>query len=324
MLWECLSSFYFHNCIYLFIFWLCWVSVAARAFLSWWAGASPVMEHRLRGAWASVVVAPGRQSTGLAVVAHGLSCSTSWGIFLDQGWNLCLPNWQAEALTRSHQRNPIFFPSWCNVSCSLRSGHTGAPGERRHCLSLAEMKCCPFSFGGSCVLDGPGSRPGEAVQCRSTCRAFRVLGASFSAILLNTDMHTNNTGTWATCRCSGAVRVRCGLTFCIPNKLLGDADATGSWKGNYWEKQDLRGFLQGSKKVESWASLALASNDQIPSRSLTFCKTPWRRAWQTTPVFLLGSSHGQGSLQGYSPWGRKRVGYNRATKTTTKTILEVL
>ena len=27
--------------------------------------------------------------------------------------------------------------------------------------------------------------------------------------------------------------------------------------------------------------------------------------WQPTPVFLLGKSHGQRSLEGYSPWDRK-------------------
>jgi len=30
-------------------------------------------------------------------------------------------------------------------------------------------------------------------------------------------------------------------------------------------------------------------------------KIPWRRAWQPTPVFLSGESHGQRSLAGYSP-----------------------
>ena len=34
-------------------------------------------------------------------------------------------------------------------------------------------------------------------------------------------------------------------------------------------------------------------------------KIPWRRAWQFTPVFLPGESHGQRSLVGYSPWGCK-------------------
>ena len=29
----------------------------------------------------------------------------------------------------------------------------------------------------------------------------------------------------------------------------------------------------------------------------------WRRAWQPTPVFLPGESHGQRTLVGFSPWG---------------------
>ena len=34
-------------------------------------------------------------------------------------------------------------------------------------------------------------------------------------------------------------------------------------------------------------------------------KTAWRRAWQPTPLFLPGESHGQWSLAGYCPWGGK-------------------
>ena len=34
---------------------------------------------------------------------------------------------------------------------------------------------------------------------------------------------------------------------------------------------------------------------------------PWRRKWQPTPVFLPGELHGQKSLAGYSPWGRKEL-----------------
>jgi len=36
-------------------------------------------------------------------------------------------------------------------------------------------------------------------------------------------------------------------------------------------------------------------------------KTPWRRKWQPTPVFLPGEFHGQRSPPGYRPWGLKRV-----------------
>ena len=32
---------------------------------------------------------------------------------------------------------------------------------------------------------------------------------------------------------------------------------------------------------------------------------PWSRKWQPAPVFLPEKSHGQRSLVGYSPWGRK-------------------
>ena len=33
-------------------------------------------------------------------------------------------------------------------------------------------------------------------------------------------------------------------------------------------------------------------------------KSPWRRKWQPTSVFLHGKSHGPRSLADYSPWGR--------------------
>ena len=34
-------------------------------------------------------------------------------------------------------------------------------------------------------------------------------------------------------------------------------------------------------------------------------KNPWRRAWQPTPIFWPGETHGQRRLAGYSPQGRK-------------------
>ena len=36
-------------------------------------------------------------------------------------------------------------------------------------------------------------------------------------------------------------------------------------------------------------------------------KIPWRRAWQSTTVFLPGESHEQRSLVGYSPWSCKEL-----------------
>ena len=56
---------------------------------------------------------------------------------------------------------------------------------------------------------------------------------------------------------------------------------------------------------------------------------PWRRAWQPTPVFLPGKSHGQRSLEGYSSQVRKELDterlsmHARAGPTTSGTSLTV-
>ena len=43
----------------------------------------------------------------------------------------------------------------------------------------------------------------------------------------------------------------------------------------------------------------------------------WRRKWQPTPVFLPGTSHGERSLAGYSPWGHK-VSYETEQLNSTE------
>ena len=42
-------------------------------------------------------------------------------------------------------------------------------------------------------------------------------------------------------------------------------------------------------------------------------KSPWRRAWQPTPIFLPGESHGQKSLAGYDPQSCKESDTTEAT-----------
>jgi len=39
----------------------------------------------------------------------------------------------------------------------------------------------------------------------------------------------------------------------------------------------------------------------------------WRRAWQPTPVFLPGESHGQRSLEGYSSQGHEELDVTETT-----------
>ena len=45
-------------------------------------------------------------------------------------------------------------------------------------------------------------------------------------------------------------------------------------------------------------------------------KIPWRRAWQPTPLFLPGKSHGQRNLVGYSPEGHKELDTTEVTEHT--------
>ena len=46
-------------------------------------------------------------------------------------------------------------------------------------------------------------------------------------------------------------------------------------------------------------------------------KIPWKRAWQPTPLFLPGESHGQKSLVGCNLWGHTELDMTEATYTPT-------
>ena len=66
--------------------------------------------------------------------------------------------------------------------------------------------------------------------------------------------------------------------------------------------------------IGNWASQLALVVKNMPANARTskrhrfnpqVGKIPWRRKWQSTPVFLLGESHGWRILVGYSRWGRK-------------------
>ena len=55
-----------------------------------------------------------------------------------------------------------------------------------------------------------------------------------------------------------------------------------------------------------WVSLVAQTVNNLPAKQETWVqswvgKIPWERVWQSTPVLLPGKSHGQRSLEGYSP-----------------------
>ena len=59
-----------------------------------------------------------------------------------------------------------------------------------------------------------------------------------------------------------------------------------------------------------WASLIAQLVENLSAMQKTWVRflsweDPLEKEMATTPVFLSGKSHGQRSLVGYSPWGRK-------------------
>ena len=93
---------------------------------------------------------------------------------------------------------------------------------------------------------------------------------------------------------------------------------TGNVVSGYIEKlKPLREFRSVllDRKNYTWknnrASLVAQMVKNPPAMQKTWVgNIPWRRAWQPTPLFLPGESHGQGTLVGYSPGGLQRVRYN--------------
>ena len=49
-------------------------------------------------------------------------------------------------------------------------------------------------------------------------------------------------------------------------------------------------------------------------------KTPWRRAWQPTPGFLPGESHGQRSLADYGLWGHTKSDTSEGSEHTQANV----
>ncbi|KAB0347365.1 hypothetical protein FD754_012222 [Muntiacus muntjak] len=68
-----------------------------------------------------------------------------------------------------------------------------------------------------------------------------------------------------------------------------------------------RAQLCAPKSTENLKLLNSAEGTTVHGFDSWVGKIPWRRAWQPTPVFLPGESHGQRSLEGCSPWGLKEL-----------------
>ena len=83
---------------------------------------------------------------------------------------------------------------------------------------------------------------------------------------------------------------------------------------NAGDPSSIPGLVRSGKGIGypfwySWASLVAQMVKNPPAIGFYpwVGKIPWRRAWQPTPLFFPGESHGQRSLMSYSPWGCKEL-----------------
>ena len=82
----------------------------------------------------------------------------------------------------------------------------------------------------------------------------------------------------------------------------------------------------------SWtkrASLVAQMVRNLPAMQETWVwslsgEDPWRREWIPTPSFLLGELHGQRSLVGYSPCGRKELDITKQSTWELNDLLNLL
>ena len=87
-------------------------------------------------------------------------------------------------------------------------------------------------------------------------------------------------------------------------------------KNNYWETNQAKvrksAFPGGASSKEPIYHCRRCKRHEFDPWAR---KILWRKAWQPTPIFLPGESHGQRSLAGYSPWGCKESDITEAFRT---------
>ena len=82
------------------------------------------------------------------------------------------------------------------------------------------------------------------------------------------------------------------------------------------------GVFQRDPSIDTSGSSEVAWQERIclQCKSCRFdswvWKIPWRQAWQAMPEFWPGEAHGERSLVGYSPQGRKESDRSEATEHT--------
>ena len=179
------------------------------------------------------------------------------------------------------------WPARCQLLCSTFSvpfiessgiwapglGHPSASPCWERGFANGRWKCCSdYSFRSSClsINTSPSFQPHTRGGSEMRTVLLRVTLPVATDTPESEDLSVNRRGPW--CWLSASQEPK-SLKF----KQIWEGDTSG---------KEPACQCRGRKRLqfEPWVR-----------------KIPWRRAWQPTPVFLPGESHGQRSLAGYSP-----------------------
>ena len=87
--------------------------------------------------------------------------------------------------------------------------------------------------------------------------------------------------------------------------MFSSSDMIGSMEDRLFHCSDIFMYTYGASQVALIVKNLPANVEDTDRIDFPCRRIPWRRAWQSTPVFLPGKFHGQRSLAGYSLWGPK-------------------
>ena len=170
------------------------------------------------------------------------------------------------------------LPGWCGL----------APGEEYLCNTAL-----------SCVVSSWGSPPPWSQQCSPRMFSAALLGLGEVPAQWSSCVFLSRS--CGCCEWHASVLPTSPLFFPFPSPTRG-ALGVGPW-------------LQGPTNVDTfhtWSVVFLYTQWHVVKNPAAGAgdfrcrfgpgvgKIPWRWAWQPTPVFLPGESHGQRSLAGYS------------------------
>ena len=257
--------------------------------------------------------------------------STGWSLTAD----LCPLPWDQPAATESWPPLPIFLrvgmlSGWWvgrnggkSSSHALVWGEVGASSPRAHTFSMswgvAVSKVWPEVT--HCLAKITyWARPKSSSHVHTRSVLHWAKGALASLEARNDPVSMS---AWAPSEHNSASQK--GTRFKQTTPIMGSSwtttysfkiDSWVSWDNTWWESQicscsELGAVTRASGSYAQerhwWCSGQESACQCRGHRRYGFDvgKIPWNRKWQPIPVFLPGKSHGQRSLEGYSPWCHK-------------------